>query len=56
LNSKKDIPISWRIWPGEENLEVSIRDMTFLKSLSPCHFWWSFYAKMKKRPVAGVNS
>jgi len=32
------------------------RDMTFFKTISPCHFWLSFYAKMKIRPVAGGNS
>src|SRR6218665_3223621 len=44
--------------PQVENrwYRVSNRNMAFFKFLSPCHFWWSFYANMKKRPVAGVNS
>src|SRR6218665_287570 len=37
-------------------VSMLLRDMTFLKSISPCYFWWSFYARLKKRPVAGVNS
>jgi len=46
----------WQSYRARDTPVWTVGFMTFLKSLSPCYFWWSFYAKMKKRSVLDVNS